>query len=149
MFALKSGNKFLNVKIFLGKVIDVSLSAKPYVPQDFRSRSEVAKLAKMAEVYLAQMMSIHQNVMNSTKHSQIKNQREIQRLEANIEAMMDKPYREVHTKIKVAERRLSKLRANNDSRDSTAYHTGTVNRFAKILQTGIEVVEVTLTAKAA
>ena len=139
MYAIQSGNKFINVRYFCdpNEIFEFVVSAKPTT---YRSRAEVDRDLNNMVGHLDHKIQHTKGAIADAKKAKTRYLREAERARALIQELEVRPYKEVHTQIESAKKRLD--RAESEAKYSIwADWERDLARYERIKQAGLRVVK--------
>jgi len=147
MFAIQSGNKFLNARFFIdpNQVFEVRVSA---TPKTYKTRSEVDRVKTLILEYVDKSIAQIQKNIDREQIVVDRAEKDVARLEARLAELVEQPYKAVAEKVSQVERQLEqarwKLKAN-----SVADYRKDLRRLEQIQSSGVAVVKMQQMAVAA
>jgi mannose-1-phosphate guanylyltransferase len=141
MFAIKTSSKFLNVKYFIGPdVFDVSVSKNP---KQWKTRAEAEGHLEAARNYFALRISHMTKITAEAHTAAAKAQSRVIKLKAELELLIEQPYKDVHAKVAQRLKELDKQEAEVILRTDCARDYGqTLARLKKLAASYYTVVAV-------
>lgn len=148
MYAIQVGSKFAKVSYFLdpNKVWNVSLSDTPKIYKTkAAAQTEVERVIEWVEDCIVHA----EGVIDSTSDSVAKHRKEVARLEAELETLLDLPFREVERKVKQIREAIARAKSNiSCGTPSISSVKSDLTRYRKIKAAGARVVLLQQTVEA-
>lgn len=146
MYAIQSGNKFINVRYFCdpNEIFEFVVSASP---KTYRSRTEADRDLQNMVGHLDQKIAWTTSSIKAAQRNKSRHIKEADRARALIQELEVRPYKEVHTQIESAKKRLARAETEaeyslwSDSQRDLA-------RYERIKQAGLRVVKLQQTVVA-
>lgn len=148
MYAIQVGSKFAKVEYFIDpdKVWNVVVTA---TPKTYKSRVVADQELQRMNEWLDQQIARAEEVIEGTEAFVAKNKKDVARLEAKLEDLLDLPFREVEKKVAQVRKEIAKAKSDiGSSTPSIRSYKQDLARYNKIRSAGARVVLIQQTVEA-
>ena len=142
MFAIQTGEKFLSVRYFLDpvNVFDTAISSKP---KGWKTREEAETHLSRALAYFATRFAHMNKITVEAELRASKADSRANKLKAELELLIEQPYKDVHAEVDRKLKELNKREAEAIAeRDSAQDYARTAKKFQRLLEAEYRVVAV-------